>query len=294
MEENTAIEIENAKASIIRSAEGILENGIVPAVPIVGSFGSEISGDDGDNELIGDDRINIIVGNGGNDTIFGSSSTTAIDGGDGDDLINGNGGFFIGGGAGNDTIFSAGTSLGIIGGDGNDVINGSDDGELFFGDAGNDRLEGNGGDDRLSGGVGNDLIIGGSGNDIIAGVNIESVSSEPGEIDTLVGGAGSDLFWLGDAEDYLYDDGVQSGFPDFGTGDYALITDFTSEDVIQLNGSANQYITVATGFINPQIPGGTGIFRNEGGFLSSDLVGVVEGIDPSQLSLSDTTQFTYV
>ena len=295
MEENTAIEIENARESIRQTAEVLLETGI-PS-PLLGlsvsgqgpSFDNTIVGDDGDNEFIINNGSSDIFGGAGNDTIAAFGGNT----------IN-----IIRGGAGNDSIIG-GDSIDIILGNDlgesetgiadNDTIIGGDNVDIIFADAGNDRLEGNGGDDYLFGDAGNDLIIGGSGNDIIAGVNIESIGSEAGEIDTLVGGAGSDLFWLGGAEDYLYDDGVQSGFPDFGTGDYASIQDFSkSEDVIQLNGSAEQYITIATYFINADLPSGTGIFREESGFLSYDLVAVVEGIDPSQLSLTDTGQFSYV
>ena len=310
MEENTAIfkqseltplaeEAESARASIKQTAEELLENGIrFPATFGFGSgFGGDtLFGDDGDNELIGGDGRNSIVGNGGNDTIFGSAGTVFIDGSAGDDSILAAGGeLIINGSNGNDVISGGDNRDFLIGNDGNDSLIGGDNEDILIGNGGNDSLIGDGGDDILSGDVGNDLIIGGSGNDIIAGVSLEDGDSEPGEIDTLVGGAGSDLFWLGDAENYDYDGGLQSGFLSSGTGDYGLIRDFSlSEDLIQLNGSADQYITIATGFTGAGLPSGTAIFRNERGFSSFDLVAVVEGIDPSQLSLTDTSQFTYV
>ena len=110
------------------------------------------------------------------------------------------------------------------------------------GEDGNDNLIGNGGDDTLTGGAGNDTLNG--TDDVLAGYL---------ERDILTGGAGADRFILGDATQAYY--GTE------GNQDYATITDFdTSEDVVQLYGSASNYSQQ-----------GNDLYYN------GDLVGIFEG-----------------
>jgi Ca2+-binding RTX toxin-like protein len=52
---------------------------------------------------------------------------------------------------------------------GNDVITATIYGDLFYSDAGNDRISALGGDDTLFAGTGDDTIIGGVGNDMLTG-----------------------------------------------------------------------------------------------------------------------------
>ena len=73
-----------------------------------------------------------------------------------------------------------------------------------MGGSGNDRLYGGSGNDILYGLDGNDYLYGGSGNDRLDGGYGNN---------TLVGGAGSDYF-------------VTVEFPNYGSNNFSLITDF--------------------------------------------------------------------
>ena len=65
-------------------------------------------------------------------------------------------------------------------------------------------------------------------------------SGSVGERDTLTGGADRDTFFLGNVTQVFYDDRNRASV---GTGDYALITDFnTNNDVIQLKGTSDNYV----------------------------------------------------
>ncbi|MBD2534127.1 serine hydrolase [Nostoc flagelliforme FACHB-838] len=71
---------------------------------------------------------------------------------------------------------------------GNDKLNGSFGDDTLYGYSGEDRLIGNRGDDLLNGGTGKDYLNGGKGNDTLI---------DYGGGDLMSGGKGSDLFWLG-------------------------------------------------------------------------------------------------
>lgn len=84
---------------------------------------------------------------------------------------------------------------------------------------------------------GNDILVGTSGNDVLSGISsgITNNTLGKGSIDKLTGGAGSDLFVLGDARGVYYNDGLANNA---GMNDYAVITDFSSIDKIQLKGGS--------------------------------------------------------
>jgi Ca2+-binding RTX toxin-like protein len=84
----------------------------------------------------------------------------------------------------------------------------------------------------------------------MADVLTGSTSNAVGKIDILTGGVGADLFVLGDANTVFYDDRNSATA---GRSDYALITDFNKsndfkglEDVIQLNGTREDYVLAAS------------------------------------------------
>jgi hypothetical protein len=92
-----------------------------------------------------------------------------------------------------------------------------------------DSISGSNGKEFLVGLEGNDTLIGGNGSDTLVGVNYHLSSPGVNEIDTLSGGNGSDSFMLGNRSQVFYNDGdnLTQGFKD-----YALITDFTINELI--------------------------------------------------------------
>ena len=322
---------------------------------VVGLSGRDlIFGEGGDDFLIGGADNDVVDGGTGNDLIFGDDSRTAPINGGADVIRGGDGLDVVFAGGNNDTVFGDNDDDVIYGEDGNDILsggNGSDllnggegsdrlfgdsDNDLLDGGDGNDRLNAEDGDDLIIGGMGSDVIFGGRGNDTISGV--DATQGNPGftDVDTLQGGEGRDLFQLGDADNFYYSD-IQVFFPNETSGflSYASIEDFASgEDLIQLNGSAEQYILQSTEdnpvFNENNLPTGTAIIRHGGAILEDDeptdlpvpvesfnldstdeslviepsisfepvdtieLIAIVENVDPSQLSLTDSSQFTFV
>jgi len=97
----------------------------------------------------------------------------------------------------------------------------------FIGGTGSDTFDVSGYtlDSSIVGGVGGDSIIGGAGKDVLLGTSAAAFGV--GEKDTLTGGLGNDNFILGDATNAYYNTSASAG-------DFALITDFTAGDIIQL------------------------------------------------------------
>ena len=367
--DSLAVLEQEAITSITPVVSGIFTQGTADADLLFGTPGNDFlfaaGGDDIVIGLPGDDRI---FGEAGADFLIGGRDDDVVDGGTGDDLIfgddsrtpasqggkdvirGGNGLDVVFAGGNNDTVFGdndndvingeSGRDL-LNGGDGDDVLDGGNGSDRLFGDSGNDLLNGGNGDDRLNaedgddviiGGKGNDAIFGGRGDDTIAGVAADRSNPGLNEIDTLQGGSGRDLFQLGDADDFYYDDGqiLSPGNIPIGLGDYGLIEDFThGDDLIQLNGSAEQYVLEPTQDDSPfndnNLPTGTAIYRRTPDLIEIDppveetlnlgstnesltvtepipiepnatieLVGVVQDVDPSELSLSNSSQFAFV
>jgi hypothetical protein len=81
----------------------------------------------------------------------------------------------------------------------------------------------------------------------------------------------------------FYNDGILSNA---GQSDYAVIADFNKlEDTIVLHGSASSYQLGALGT-------DTGVFYTAGQ-TTNELIGVVQGVSPEQLNLTDSS-FKYV
>ncbi len=278
----------------------------------------------------GNDTIN---GGAGNDNLFGGSGNDTLRGGSGNDVLNGGTGIDnLDGGDGNDTYIvdnvldvaaeQFGDTLGgidtvqasvsytlstnlenltltgvgaingtgnaknnvINGNSGNNVLSGLDGNDTINGGAGNDTLIGGAGNDTLIGGAGNDTLIGGAGNDILNGTNFSLAGN--GERDFLRSDSllDTDIFILGDRSDIpgtVY-------YSNQGNADYAVIIDFDRFDIsdrIQLLGSAASY---SLSNVTVDSISGTGIR------YFSDLIGIVQGVDASSLSLTNTNQFIYV
>lgn len=170
-----------------------------------------ITGTNGNDNLIGSLQADTITGLGGSDLIQGL---------DGDDRI-----FGDNGGAalltdGNDTIFA---------GNGNDNVQGNGGNDLIFGGAGNDVLSGGRGNDVLNGQPGSDFLNGGLGNDTLNGFGNQSGS----QVDDLLGGGGADTYVLGDSFTAFYT----------ASNQFAIIRGFApaESDKIQIKGALSQY-----------------------------------------------------
>ncbi|HEY9673284.1 MAG TPA: choice-of-anchor Q domain-containing protein [Waterburya sp.] len=147
---------------------------------------------------------------------------------------------------------------------------------------GNALLASSAGNDSLIGGIGNNTLRGWEGNDSLTGVN-PATNAGTGEMDTLIGGTGADQFILGNATTVFYNDGILSNA---GQSDYAVIADFNHlEDTIVLHGSASSYQLGVLGT-------DTGVFYTAGQ-TTNELIGVVQGVSPEQLNLTDSS-FKYV
>ncbi|MGD1701812.1 calcium-binding protein [Dapis sp. BLCC M229] len=223
-----------------------------------------------------------------------------------DEIFGNNGNDIALGNVGNDSIFGGSGDDELSGGLGNDYIEGGSGGDTINGDTGNDLLLGGRQNDILSGGNGDDILIGAGLNPIPQPADPD-FTPPPGidEIDNLTGGTGADTFVLGDVDRVYYDDDNNSLFSDSGLSDYALITDFTDgQDTIQLYGGVTYEIrTVNIGSIN-----GTGIYVDKGTInfpllfgggtinipLADELIGVVQGVDPSALTISGGSDITTI
>ncbi len=233
---------------------------------VAGDIGNDsLSGGDGNDLMFGNQGNDLLNGDAGNDTLAGGKDSDTLNGMTGDDVLVGNiGTDSLMGGDGNDLLFGNSEADVLDGGTGNDILYGGKDG---------DTLSGNTGNDLLSGDFGSDSLSGDAGNDTLTGAASSGASPGAGEVDTLIGGDGADRFVLGSGSQFYYSAA--------GNADYALITDFnSSEDVIQLEGSAADYLLSASG---AGLPTGTAIFRNTAG--TDELVAIVQGTDNLSLAV---------
>lgn len=228
-------------------------------------------GRDGNDDLFGENGDDKHFGYNGNDRIFGGSGNDTAIGGRGDDFIqDGDGNDRLIGNEGNDTFFGGDGNDTCFGGSGNDFIRGR--GQIASGEAltdGNDRLYGNSGNDTIVGDRGNDHLWGGRGEDFLVGVDDSRPTAGIDERDTLTGNSGADRFILGNASQVFYNDGNASTQ---GLSDFALITDMTRCDVIQLNGLPDSYVLVEDFTVCQKT--GTGIFLKDS---VNELIGLVQG-----------------
>jgi len=241
----------------------------------------------GDDELYGDRGKDNLFGEAGDDMIYGGRGADDLDGGAGNDRIYGENG--------SDNLFGQVGDDYLDGGNGDDFLYGMDGEDRLFGWYGNDYLEGGEDNDYLSGYFGNDILIGGSGNDRLQGSGgghhpaADPIDYGRGYIDILTGGSGADIFLLHSSSEGLgplYDDLNPSTI---GINDYALITDFnSSQDVIELTNYSDGMgaVSYVLGASPSGVPSGTGIFIDKPGGEPNELIAVLQGVNPSSLSLS--------
>lgn len=135
---------------------------------------------------------------------------------------------------------------------------------------------------------GNDIITGTAAAETITGVSNVSALRGRGSLDRLTGGGGADRFLLGDAQGLYYNDGTTG----LGTADLALITDFTSDDRIQLHGNSTAYR-----LISGRHGGNPGVRIDALATTpenTPEAIGFVQGTTLASLNLANPNQFLYV
>ena len=197
----------------------------------------------------------------------GTAVEDELTGGDGnDDILGLLGSDIMSGGAGNDVMQGGGGDDVMAGNEGNDFLQGRGQNDTVQGFSGTDWVDGNDGDDFVRGGSGDDVVIGGEGSDEIYGRNDNDIliggefTSDPltteqlgalrdgasivdiipdsttladdGDADTLDGGNGDDvlLFGAGDlaiggAGDDIFTVFADAAGSETGT---ATVDDYTS------------------------------------------------------------------
>ena len=135
---------------------------------------------------------------------------------------------------------------------------------------------------------GNDVIIGTAAAEAVTGVPYGSAARGRGSLDRLTGGSGADIFLLGDAQGPYYDDGTSG----LGSTDLSLITDFTSDDRIQLHGASGAYRLVSGR--HGGIPGVRIDALATASGNTPEAIGFVQGATLASLTLTNPNQFLYV
>ncbi|MDD2864879.1 MAG: type I secretion C-terminal target domain-containing protein, partial [Methylococcales bacterium] len=245
-----------AGVSLTLTTSGTLKGNVGNDTLTSGTSGNTLYGFAGSDTLIGNDGHDNLYGGQGNDLLVGGVSGTNADtsgnylyGQDGDDTLIGGDyagqGDRLDGGNGNDSL---------VGGAGNDTLDGGGSfSDSTLGVDGNDTLEGGLGNDRLYSRGGNDLLTGGDGNDYFDLDFRGNLST----FTTLVGGLGDDTFDLSRLRNN-YNPSMGGTAPTRnvtitgGTGidkylvntfvENAVITDFSSEDVVDITSLLNESI----------------------------------------------------
>ncbi|MBF2025559.1 MAG: calcium-binding protein [Oscillatoriales cyanobacterium C42_A2020_001] len=210
------VAIAGAETQDILKLELLAGDDVIDASGIAtGALKLHLSGGDGDDVIIGSNNGDILEDGAGDDVVIGGTGNDTFIIGLGDNIILDNGGI--------DTVLS----------DSNFTLGNAFENLALTGTAANGT--GNSKDNQITGNNSNNLLQGLAGNDTLIGV--DAIAANPGatERDTLTGGIGNDVFVLG----------VQNNSRVFystaGVNDFALITDFSSGDLIQIKGNLGNY-----------------------------------------------------
>ena len=182
-----------------------------------------LQGGPGMDVLTGDDGIDIVEGGDGEDFVCGGDGVDVLHGGEGGDFLSATG---IVGMASDGWHFR----LAPVPRPGHDVLDPravetsgiwvyqqfefrtptDDEGDLLFGEGGNDHLLGSAGHDWLEGGAGNDIIAGADGNDDLLGGDGADHLRGGGGADLILGEAGDDVIAGHGGDESYYEDTVDT------------------------------------------------------------------------------------
>ncbi|MGB3263393.1 MAG: hypothetical protein WBA89_05495 [Microcoleus sp.] len=164
----------------------------------------------------------------------------------------------------NDNLVGIDAADSIAGFAGDDTLAGLGGDDIIYGNKGNDIITGNSGNDNIFGGRGNDLILGGADNDRLKGNEGDDTLSGDLGRDILIGGPGSDTFVL-PKDAAVTGDFLPDAILDFQLGaDKIGLTEGLTESNLLLNFDQGDTVIKIAG--------------------SSQILGVVVGVTPSQLS----------
>ena len=274
----------------------------------------------GKDVIRGGNGLDVVFAGGNNDTVFGDNDNDVINGESGRDILNG--------GDGDDVLDGGNGSDRLFGDSGNDLLNGSNGNDRLNAEDGDDVIIGGKGNDAIFGGRGNDTIAGVATDKSNPGLNeIDTLQGGSGS-DLFQLGDANDFYY--DDGQTVSPGNIPIGLGDYGLiEDFT-----NGDDLIQLNGFAEQYTLESTQDDSPfgdnDLPVGTAIYRLSDpisvepdpvieppveeplslgsideslittepipieGDATIELVGVVQDVDPSELSLSNFSQFTFV
>ncbi len=212
-------------ASYASASEAVVVD-LVAGTAVAGAYGSDtLTGFEG---VRGSAFADSLTGDGGNNILEGLAGADTLSGGAGIDWVYYDGDAAAGGlggvtvnlntGAATDGFGATDTLSGI------ENLRGTAQGDIFTGDAQNNRFEGLDGADTLIAGLGNDTLEGGDGSDMLylgggndwshGGAGDDSLWGEAGD-DFVIGGAGRDQLIGAAGADLLYggtdDDTVRGG-----------------------------------------------------------------------------------
>ena len=285
---------------------------------LFGGVGADLlTGGIGNDSLSGGTGNDSLAGGTGNDRLAGGSGDDSLSGGDGEDTLAGGAGADVltggtgmdyadysasgagvtidlstgsasGGDAAGDTLSGIDGIIGsahddtLIGFDGSSDTPGDAYTNIFFGGAGNDRIELRGGDDTAYGGADNDTILGEAGNDTaFGGTGNDALQGDAGNdtlhgdagddslsgglgLDTLYGGAGRDTLSGGTNVDVLYG----------GDGADTIVLDanFGEDTVVGGEGADDQDRLDLSGLTGPVVISFTGDEQGTGESGNNDVV----------------------
>jgi Ca2+-binding RTX toxin-like protein len=161
----------------------------------------------------------------------------------------------------------------IVGDAGDDAVRGFDSSDRLEGSQGADTLNGNQGGDVVYGGQGGDLLYGGRDDDFVSGdKDNDFLLGNFGE-DTISGGPGSDSLFGGQQSDQLFgDEGNDALFGDLGS------------DTLTGGGGGDTFV----------IGRNTGTDTITDFSDGTDLIGLLDGITPSELTITQSGTDTVI
>jgi Ca2+-binding RTX toxin-like protein len=273
-----------------------------------------LQGEGGDDQLFGGIGKDILRGGRGNDQLYGGDNDDTLEGGEGDDYLDGGtGDNILNAGEGNNSIFAANGNNTVYAGSGTDFITLGDGNNSVYAGEGRSSITLGNGNNKVYGGANIDIIFVGNGNnEIYAGEGENTITSGSGN-DLIYGGSLADIIYAGAGTNRIFasegnnivvtqdgNDTVYTGsgrdFISTGGGDDTI---YASEGDNWINaGTGNNNIYSGSGRDLFILNAGVGFNTINNFEIGKDKLGLVEGLQPDQLTISQvnsgSTFFTQI